>query len=518
MAVVPLSLGGPSNGGGHECTLGDEFPQTLKRDVLHVEGLSYGTKANVPQIESVLTLEHFPWDGALVCQQQKNAVKVPDPTHAGTPCSLARWGCCGELAMEASRGSPSWQSFFQVDVGEQEPEMLECIDPHWRATHWLQVAIQGITEEEVPWYELVTPLMLGTEGMALSLAKHLFVVWWWNIKVCREDNCPLAPTVLNIGQFMTDEETAGGVGEPHWFMAYSHALQWVGKAAHRWKWEWPTREALKVKASPLVCAFWHETGMDLTVASIKLCWEPTPRVLYHQRESSPTTQVITFLDELAVHIPGLSAWDQLVWPPAAAIPWALTEAELYGYCRGQAVDLSPMMPAAQLWVMEEGGAYLCIARALVFEGIVLAYNPTMNKAESVPVHSLANDLTWAEERSAMALVSYVPCVPAEAAQIARLGAHRIVSCPDDSSILEEEEAWHPSHRPWTLSPSGRRRVKTGLDRPTWRKKQSQTDGSAHGTGRESWRGWRDWHMMTRGQTPMLLSGGRWSAGACIILA
>ena len=28
---------------------------------------------------------------------------------------------------------------------------------------------------------------------------------------------------------MTDEETAGGVGEPHWFVAYSRALQWVGE-------------------------------------------------------------------------------------------------------------------------------------------------------------------------------------------------------------------------------------------------------------------------------------------------
>ena len=148
--------------------------------------------------------------------------------------------------------------------------MLECINPHWRATCWLQVAVQGITEEEVPWYELVTPLMSGAEGMALSLAKHLLAVWWWNIKVHGEDDCPPTLTVLNIGQFMTDEETAGGMGEPHWFMAYSHTLQWVGEVAHGWKWEWPTREALEVKASPLVHTFWHETGMDLSVASIKL--------------------------------------------------------------------------------------------------------------------------------------------------------------------------------------------------------------------------------------------------------
>ena len=85
--------------------------------------------------------------------------------------------------MEASGGSPTWQSFVQVDIGEEEPETLEEIDPHWRATWWLQVAIQGIMDEEVLWYELVTPLTSGVEGMAMFLNKHLVTAWWWNIKV-----------------------------------------------------------------------------------------------------------------------------------------------------------------------------------------------------------------------------------------------------------------------------------------------------------------------------------------------
>ena len=111
--------------------------------------------------------------------------------------------------MEASGGSPAWQSFVQVDIGEQEPETLEEIDPHWRAMQWLQVAIQGIMDEEVLWYELVTPLTSGAEGVALSLAKHLIAAWWCNIKVHSEDDCPPAPSILNIGQLITDEEVAG---------------------------------------------------------------------------------------------------------------------------------------------------------------------------------------------------------------------------------------------------------------------------------------------------------------------
>ena len=82
-----------------------------------------------------------------------------------------------------------------------------------------------------------------------------------------------------------------------------------------------------------------------------------------------------------------------------------------------------MMLVAQFWVTDEGVAYLCIARALVLEESVFAYNPAMNAGEWVSVHGLTNDLTWAEERSAMALANYVPCIPVEAAWITRLEAH-----------------------------------------------------------------------------------------------
>ena len=97
--------------------------------------------------------------------------------------------------------------------------MLETIDPTWRPTRWLQLVVQGISDDEVLWYELVIPLTVGTGGAALSLAKRLLVAWRWSIKVLGWDICPPTLTALNIGQFMTKEEVAGGVGEPHWFMA-----------------------------------------------------------------------------------------------------------------------------------------------------------------------------------------------------------------------------------------------------------------------------------------------------------
>ena len=107
------------------------------------------------------------------------------------------------------------------------------------------------------------------------------------------------------------------------------------------------------------------------------------------------------------------------------------------------MDLGPMMPAAQFWVTEEGGTYMCTMRALVFEGSILTYNPTLNEAEWVPACGLANDLSWAEERSAMALANYVPHASAEVARITRLRAGRVVSPSNDSSTsVEGEESWH----------------------------------------------------------------------------
>ena len=90
--------------------------------------------------------------------------------------------------------------------------------------HWLQLVVQGISEEEVPWYEYVAPLMMGAEGVALSLAKHLLAIWRWNARVQGQDICPPALTVLNIGQFMMRDEVQGDVNNSLWFEAYFFAF------------------------------------------------------------------------------------------------------------------------------------------------------------------------------------------------------------------------------------------------------------------------------------------------------
>ena len=202
--------------------------------------------------------------------------------------------------MEASRGSPGLRTGYQVDVGEEEA-MLQTINPTWRTTCWLKLVVQGISDDGVPWYELVIPLMVGTEGAALSLAKHLLAVWRWSIKVLGQDVCPPALTALNIGQFMTKEEVSEDIDEPLWFMAYSRALQWVGEAARRCKWEWPVGKTPEVRVSPLVHAFWEETGIDLATACVKLCWEPTPSQGNILKEGEGSCSLCHYLCRQASH-------------------------------------------------------------------------------------------------------------------------------------------------------------------------------------------------------------------------
>ena len=69
--------------------------------------------------------------------------------------------------------------------------------------HWLQLVVQGISDDEVPWAKCVIPLTVGTEDAAMSLVKHLLTIWQWSIKVQGQDVCPPALMALNIGQFMT---------------------------------------------------------------------------------------------------------------------------------------------------------------------------------------------------------------------------------------------------------------------------------------------------------------------------
>ena len=343
-----------------------------------------------------------------------------------------------EGRLECSGGSPRHWTGYCIDIGEEE-ETLETVDPTWQTTRWLQLVVQGISDEEVPWYEYITPLMTGSEGTVLSLAKHLLTVWWWSARVQGWDICPPTPTVLNIGQFMTWDKVQGDVDNSLWLEAYSHALQRVGEAVHGWWWQWLKGKVWEVKVSPLVRVFWEETGIELAACCTRLCWELPLRGVFRRRERGTISHAITFLDDMAVCVPMLDAWDQFVWPPSVAMPWATTEVEQYGYCHGNTMDLSAVMPAMEFRVTDKEGTYLCAARGLIFKGSILAYNATRDEAEWVPAHRVTNDLSWVKERMAVTLANFVPCIPQKVDCVAELGAHCLLGWADNSPSEEDDE-------------------------------------------------------------------------------
>ena len=160
---------------------------------------------------------------------------------------------------------------------------------------------------------------------------------------------------------MMQEEVLEKVDDSLWFEAYSHALQRVGEAAQDQQWQWPKGKAREVGVSPLVRAFCEETGVELTASCTRLCWEPQLKGVFRRRERGTLSHTITFLDDVAVHVLTLDAWDQFVWPLSAAMPRATTEVEQYDYHCGNAIDLGPVMPVMQFRATDEEGTYLCVA-------------------------------------------------------------------------------------------------------------------------------------------------------------
>ena len=111
----------------------------------------------------------------------------------------------------------------------------------------------------------------------------------------------------------------------------------------------------------------------------------------------------------------------------------------------------------------------------------------MNKAEWVPVHGLANDLTWAKKRSAVALANYVLRVQAEVAWIARLRASQIVSCPSKDST-SEEEVRHPDPPTTDMDPEREEKSEDGAE-PTDLEEEEEPNRQQH---------LRDWEAIMEG--------------------
>ena len=72
------------------------------------------------------------------------------------------------------------------------------------------------------------------------------------------------------------------------------------------------------------------------------------------------------------------------------------------------MELGPEMAPTPFHISHLSGAFICFARALVFEDSASVYDPTTNQAKWVPMRSMLADLSPVEERSAFALCNLVP--------------------------------------------------------------------------------------------------------------
>ena len=124
---------------------------------------------------------------ALASLDQDEALEDGFQTQHTPVCHVKRRGDSGSGSsagggLECSGGSLGQWVAYRLDIGEEE-ETLETVDLTWQTSRWLQLVVQGISDNEVPWYECIAPLMSGAEGVALSLAKHLLTVWQWSLRV-----------------------------------------------------------------------------------------------------------------------------------------------------------------------------------------------------------------------------------------------------------------------------------------------------------------------------------------------
>ena len=157
----------------------------------------------------------------------------------------------------------------------------------------------------------------------------------------------------------------------------------MGEATDRRTW-WPSGVHFTQQISLLVDVFIQETGAELVEADIVSCWgQPLEEVLC-QKNEGPFMKVISHLDVLAWCVPARKAWDELIFLPPPAEPHALHQSEHLGYIMGCTMDLGSTPPPLQFCISDLNSEFICVAWGLLFEGSVLAYDPTTNGPSGSP--------------------------------------------------------------------------------------------------------------------------------------
>ena len=104
----------------------------------------------------------------------------------------------------------------------------------WYPTKWLEWHIEHLKDEDIPWWQLVAPMMNGGVEWTKELAKCLLAAWQWTFMVGMANFCPASLMMLNIGQFL--DEATDVKDHTAWMLAYVRALQCVGEATGGRRW------------------------------------------------------------------------------------------------------------------------------------------------------------------------------------------------------------------------------------------------------------------------------------------
>ena len=136
------------------------------------------------------------------------------------------------------------------------------------------------------------------------------------------------------------------------------------------------------------------------------CWTDPPEEIPEQDCEGPHTVVIDYLDKLVMRRPLHKAWDEFAWQEPPIMP---TSDIGLTYIVGCMVEMGVHMLPVWFHINDEAGGFLGYAGGLLFEGTILAYDPSTNKAEWIPMCGSVKTLTATEQASVTDLCNMVPC-------------------------------------------------------------------------------------------------------------
>ena len=121
---------------------------------------------------------------------------------------------------------------------------------------------------------------------------------------------------------------------------------------------------------------------ELNIAS---CWNELPDEAPHQRDEGHSTEVTPCLDQVVQCMPTRKAWDELVYLVPTAVPCTPHQSGHLGYIMSCMVDVGNMMLSLCIHISRPTGEFVCLGRGLIFEGSMMAYDPTTNGVECIPI-------------------------------------------------------------------------------------------------------------------------------------